>query len=353
MAKYIFILDGTGAHHIKLMNFLNRYLDSCDIDFWFCGPFCDENKLTDVVNARIIETFFGDLHNLKTLLQEASKVVVVGFFNVQLAFLLLLFPLIRKKTTVALHGGEFYGQRGKTSFKRKCFYRLRRIVLRDIEACCTFTADDYNEAQKFYKLPIKHYLVELPWHFDISFDQMKALKPMNPYVIMVGHSALKEDHTLETLSQLAKYCNNQVEIIAPLSYGEEQYRQEVIVLGKKLFGKKFHPILKWIEPKEYQRLLQSVTVFVIGSDRQAGTFNMNLLLRLGCKVYARKDTSMWSFFAGECKCEMYDIFSISGTEFDDFVSFNYEQKAHNYRMLKNRLNETSCLNSWKKVLGIM
>lgn len=352
MSKYVFVLDGTGAHHTKLMGFLNQNLNSSDFLFLFCGPCCDPKKIEGTDNAHIIQSFFRAPSNVQKEFSEARKIVVVGFFNVELTFFLLFHKTLRKKTAIALHGGEFYGQRGKTSLKRKAFYALRKMVIKNVEACCTFTTDDYRVAKQFYKLPDRHYLVELPWHFDVLLEQAMEPKPTSPFVVMVGHSALKEDHTLEVLQQLARFRQDEIKIIAPLSYGEDEYRREVLDLGARLFGEKFTPLLEWIEPDVYQKLLQSVSVFVIGTDRQAGTFNINLLLRLGCKVYIRKDTTMWTFFSQECNCELFDISSIQNLDFAEFVDFKEGQRVHNYTNLKERLNEASCLNSWKRVLEI-
>lgn len=352
MAKYIFILDGTGAHHTRLVDFLNRQLPTEELLFLYCGPCCESAKTFGVGNALVLSSFFNMSKDLKEEIYNSSKIIIVGFFNVELSLFLYTHRALLKKTTVALHGGEFYGQRGKTPIKRKAFFILRRSLISKMEACCTFVPDDYYVAQKFYLLPKKHFLAELPWHFEATPVQAEEEKQKSPIVIMVGHNALKEDHTVEALQMLRKFKDEPIEIIAPLSYGDEKYKEKVIEKGKQVFGNKFRPLLEWIEPKEYQRLLRAVSVFVIGVDRQAGTFNINLMLRLGCKVYARPDTSIWSFFSNYCHCDMFSINDIESQEFEDFITFQKNDRVKNSRNLQQALNEETCLNSWKRILGI-
>lgn len=350
MADVVFILDGTGEHHLLLMRFLKKYLGEERCRFFFCGVSCNPSKIAEDENAEVVPSFLKPPTKVSHLLAACRRIVVVGLFDPGLVAYLNMHRGLLGKTAVAFHGGEFYGMRGKMSWKMHVFHCAKRLIVSKMKACYTFTPDDYIFAKDYFLLPKEHGYVELPWHFDIGPERALLEKPHDPAIIMVGHNAHPEGHHQEILESLARYKDENIRILAPLSYGPKENREDVIACGKRIFGDKFDPLLTWIEPEKYQRLLQSVSVFAMGIDRQAGTFNLNLMLRLGCKVYARTDTSLWSYFTGYCACALFDIDSISRTSFDDFVSFSQEDRRLNSESMSRTLTPDSCLKSWEAVL---
>lgn len=349
--KYVFVYDGTSEHHRRLMAFLNNYFCNADLLHVFCGISCNSDKVRSVENAECVGSFVHVSKKITEALAECDRIVLVGLFDPALCLYLCAHNKLLKKTAVALHGGEFYGLRGKPSLSRRLLHVVRKKVISQIDMCGTFTPGDYDMAKRYFVLPTKHCLVELPWHFEVSEEDAEMPKPSNPLTIMVGHNAFEQDHTLETLQMLARYRDENIRIVAPLSYGEERYRTKVVETGKRLFGDKFAPVLSWIEPKEYQRMLKSASVYVMGVDRQAGTFNVNLMLRLGCKVFLRTDTTLGSLFSGHCGCLIHDISEVGALSFGEFVYFSEEERMANHRAMKESLSPETCIASWKAMLA--
>ena len=58
------------------------------------------------------------------------------------------------------------------------------------------------------------------------------------------------------------------------------------------------------------------------------------------------------FFSNYCHCDMFSINDIESQEFEDFITFQKNDRVKNSRNLQQALNEETCLNSWKRILGI-
>ena len=351
MIDTVFILDGTGAHHLRLMRFLENEMPERKMRFLFCGVSCSEEKLEGYRYASVVSDFTHPPKEIKNLLASCRRIIVVGLFDPGLVAYLFLHNALLHKTVVALHGGEFYSIRGTLSLKMKLYQCVRRSVISKMHSCYTFTPDDYIFAAEYYNLPERHGYVELPWHFNVTPEVAALDKPTDPYVIMVGHNAHQEGNHQRILRTLARFKDENIKIIAPLSYGPEENRDDVINLGKSIFGEKFLPLTSWIQSDEYEQMLRTVSVFVMGIDRQAGTFNTNLMLRLGCKVYARSDTSIWTYFTQYCGCELFDIESVGRVGFDEFVSFSQQQRLANSESMFEKLTPESCLRTWENAIS--
>lgn len=345
-------MDGTVEHHLKLMRFLQSKMLGENIYFMFCGSSCSKEKISSDQNAFIVPDFYHPSDRINHFLKSCKKIIVVGLFDSGLIFYLNLHFQLLKKVVVVFHGGEFYSIRGKLSLKAKLFQFARKRVVSGACACYTFTHDDYEFAKEYYNLPKKHGCVELPWHYEVTPDYALPSKPNSPFVILVGHNARIEDHHEEVLNKLAQYKNENIRIIAPLSYGSKEIRDQVIKKGTSIFGERFVPLTEWIEPSRYQKMLQTVSVFVLGTDRQAGTFNVNLMLRLGAKVFLRKDNSLWSYYSRYCNCKIFDISTIDTLSFKEFVTFSKDDRVDNSKNISCKLTPESCLKSWYGVINL-
>lgn len=351
--RYVFLCDGTSGHHVALMRFLNeRVARPEEFEFLFVGVSCDADKVAGVANARSIGLFAHATAEDKALLDHAERIVVVGLFDPALCLYLSRHKALMGKTVVVLHGGEFYSLRGRPPLRRRVFYAVRKRLVPLAYAVATFTPADYERAKEYFTLPVRHYQAELPWHFEVTREQAAAPRAKDPRLVLVGHKAEPEDHTLEALDLLARYADDDLEVIAPLSYGDDAYRDRVLARGREIFGDKFRPLLSWMDPVEYRTMLQDVTDFVIDVDRQAGTFNVNLMLRLGCKVYLRRNTTLWDYFSDDLGCQVFNIDDIAHEDFATFTDFGPEQRLANHDAISAALSPESCFECWMRILGI-
>ena len=113
--------------------------------------------------------------------------------------------------------------------------------------------------------------------------------------VQIGNSSDPSNNHREIIDKLANYTKNNFVVFAPLSYGDECYKKEIISYGLKKLGKNFIPITNFIPFSQYTEYLTSVDVAIFNHKRQQGMGNIIGLLSLGKKVYIRSDTTPWKY----------------------------------------------------------
>lgn len=103
--------------------------------------------------------------------------------------------------------------------------------------------------------------------------------------ILVGNSATLECNHLDVFALLSESDRfDAFQIIAPLSYGLDWYRDFVIAEGRRLFGDRFKPLVDFMPVVEYHRLLHSCSHAVMAHLRQQAGANVLSLIAAGTKI---------------------------------------------------------------------
>ena len=139
---------------------------------------------------------------------------------------------------------------------------------------------------------------------------------------------------------LARFKDRDIEIICPLSYGEQEYRESVISLGKQLFAEKFVPLEDFLPYEEYQRLLASIDIAVFNHNRQQGMGNIITHLGLGHKVYLRSDQSPWTLFEN-MGVEVHDI--------AEGIDIEYRPSSKNQELIATNFTREILAEQWAKI----
>lgn len=110
--------------------------------------------------------------------------------------------------------------------------------------------------------------------------------------VLLGNSATPTNRHFAAIDVLARFAAEDIRVYAPLSYGNDDYRLEVIEHGRKMIGDKFVPVTDFMDRAEYIAFLSKMDVGVFNYARQQGLGNIHLLLRMGARVYLSSDGDM-------------------------------------------------------------
>lgn len=166
-------------------------------------------------------------------------------------------------------------------------------------------------------------------------NTMKEIKELQPtrdkygsIRILLGNSATKTNRHVEAMQMLSKFKDENIEVFAPLSYGDMSYAKEVKAEGERLFGKKFKPLLSMMDSSQYLSFLSSISVGVFNHNRQQGIGNVSRLLAFGSKVYLSEDGPMLL----ENLNEGFSVFRTEGIRdltFEEFYQMRQEDRLKN------------------------
>lgn len=129
-------------------------------------------------------------------------------------------------------------------------------------------------------------------------------------LVFVGNSSTLENNHIDVFYKLRQLKNQDFAIVCPLSYGSEEYAKKLIMVGKKWFKERFHPLMDCMSEKEYFTAINESDVVINNYKiRQGGRASIAPLL-LGKKVYMNKDSNVYNYYLAN-GLTVYDIESIN------------------------------------------
>lgn len=230
----------------------------------------------------------------------------------------------------------------KTKVKEYISLQLRKKAIKKIDYMLTWNNYDYELVRKQFstRAKLKYFMYPKVNNYEV-LDKISNDKNYNKdeFVIQIGNSGSYTNNHISILRRLTKYkAENNLKIIAPLSYGDKVYIDDVIKEGKELFGDKFQPITQHIPLEEYYNLLNRVDIAIMNHHRQEGAGNIITLLYLGKKVYFNKQVTTYETFK-EWGFNIYNIEDIKKSTFDDLFKISKEEIAVNKRIIKQKFND--------------
>jgi hypothetical protein len=166
---------------------------------------------------------------------------------------------------------------------------------------------------------------------------------------MISHSSFSHNNHLEIFKLLSRFKNENIQIICPLSYGNEEYRKTVIENGNQLFEDKFKYFDKLIPRKEYNSLLASIDIFISNAVIQTGLYVANFCICTGKKVYLRENNYNWMVHLG---FKINNVSELKDISFSDFVEpLNNEWLFHNDYLASQIYTSNRTVNDWKLIYG--
>jgi len=319
----------------------------------FNKPFVDFlNKNFDQENHTIIcKRWFQDLPFPKgknvieiTSLQEVNltsnkiqKIICHSLFDSQLIDFLHDYPaILKKKSYWLVWGGDLYDciRDEKNDFVRKNFAGY----LGDLDK--EYICEQYEvNPDKFFEVfccfPVSKTILDQ----TIKKDSCKTT-----IRVQVNNSCDKS--TLEILDVLSKYAKEDMIVTTVVSYGNLEYKDEIISIGKKIFGDRFEYINEFLDSTRYSDYIASNDILILNQERQQGVGNTLAHLYLGNKVFIRSNVSVNKYLNNR-KIKIYDTETIANMTFNDFI-FN-DSTGENRKNISKYLDEEYLKNSWESV----
>lgn len=287
------------------MEFVNTEFESEEHFFYFYGDrvkYPVEQRHNVVVNEAKLGRLSSVLHHVRLIPQlfRAKKIIIHGLFNQDTVKTLALVPWVLKKCYWVIWGGDLYSfQKPKIGIKNRIYEKTKAFVIKRIGYLVTYIPGDAQLAREWYGAQgeYKECLMYLSNVVDSRIPESVKVdeRPTTPVNILVGNSADPSNNHFEVLDRLEKFKNEEIQVFAPLSYGDQDHAKAVIEYGANLFGNKFIPITKFMHIDEYKQFLESINIAIFHHKRQQGMGNAITLLGLGKKVYLRKEISHTNF----------------------------------------------------------
>lgn len=112
--------------------------------------------------------------------------------------------------------------------------------------------------------------------------------------ILVGNSATATNNHLE----LFEYLRDHVDLagrqlIVPLSYGDNAYREAILQVGRAWFGDRFVPMVDFMPRERYVALLRSCGHVMMNHVRQQAFGNLTIAGLLGAKLHVNTHSALY------------------------------------------------------------
>ena len=336
----------------SFIDFVQKNFDNTEHQFWISG---DEDKYKYKKAKNIYQSerssikYFSSLIYLAIVMNRADKIILHSLLNQKVVILLATMPWLLKKCYWMIWGGDLYVyQLSKRNLKWKVREFFRRPVIRNMGHLVTYIKGDADLAKKWYGSTGQHHeCILYPSNIYKQLDIPN--KEAGTLYIQIGNSADPSNNHIEVLEKLLKFKDKNIYIYAPLSYGNREYAEKVILLGQSWFGDKFIALTEFMPFDEYVSILGKIDVAVFNHKRQQAMGNTITLLGLGKKVYIRSDTTQWDFFK-EKNIYIEDIEKIvdviDTTELSNIENYD---KNKNISIVKNYFSKKNYLEQLIKV----
>jgi len=270
----------------------------------------------------------------------------------------LLYALFHKqimRTSVwVIWGGDLYAYRTpRTSLKSLLIEWLRRQVIPKFSYISCFIEGDFEIAKQVYLTKAKYIYSFYPSPIDNSSLLPVEKKNSIQKKILVGNSGTSSNNHIEAYKLLARFKYESIQIITPLSYGDDDdYVKQISECCRTLFGDKSKILLDFMPPSEYARLLDEIDVAIMNHDRQQALGNICSLLALGKKVFINDMASHYEGLIEKGLC-IYPVSSIEKLSLDELCSMPKEAREMNSALIKTMLSDESCVKAWGHLYDVV
>ncbi|MCJ1883440.1 TDP-N-acetylfucosamine:lipid II N-acetylfucosaminyltransferase [Pseudomonas sp. LA21] len=273
---------------------------------------------------------------------RADKIIIHGLWDFYVTVLLSLQPWLLKKCYWMIWGGDLYDY--TSSYRNwKWWLRLlfKRPVIKKMGNLITYVEGDVELARNWYGATGKYHEC-IMYTSNIYREHNIVAGPHKTINIQIGNSADPSNNHIEILEALSSFRNENIEIYAPLSYGNKEHAQSVIRMGREIFGEKFKPLTKLMPFDQYLEFLGKVDIAIFNHKRQQAMGNTITLLGMGKKVYMRSDITPWPMFK-KMGVKVYELSSLDLNPMDE-ATFNLNRLA-----IRNNFSEKNLVDQLNKI----
>jgi len=346
---------GTSLYVKRYIRFLIENKNHFDLDKHFFivndnGTSKLDEELFQNINYIRISSKWGFVSVLNKL-STNDKLILHGLFNPRLLIYLYFKKKLIKQCTWSIWGGDVYFYKYKNNgLKHNLIEFLRKKVISKIPVITSLVKGDYEIVRKVYGSNAKYIYSFYPNPVDFSLIENIPNKKEHEgtKIIMVGNSGDPANNHKEVFEMLKRFKEEDIKIICSLSYGSPEYISSTINYGQKLFGSRFIPFTKFIQPEEYIKILADVDVAIMNHNRQQGLGNIIALLALKKKVYIPSDTSSYQFFSDK-GVDIFNTSNLKDVSLNDLFHFEKSDAEKNKKIIENLFSNGSAYMGWSEV----
>ncbi|AXX85656.1 TDP-N-acetylfucosamine:lipid II N-acetylfucosaminyltransferase [Aliarcobacter skirrowii] len=328
-------------HVMILDKFLASYIEFIDKNFGrenhhyvFITSEKYEYGLTPEHKVEFLHTDDDIFITLLKYMKMAKKIILHGLWRDKVDILLYFNQELLKKCYWVMWGGDFYFPETKSN--------IRKEIIKNMGYCITSNNQEFLYLKNCYDTSAKSYEF-IFYPINLCFTKPETTtKNVDNKVILVGNSATETNRHLEIFYILKNYSN--ISIVVPLSYGNSNYKTQIIAEGQKIFGNRFKPILDLMTYDDYIDLLKTIDIAIFNNNRQQAGGNILTLLGLGKTIYL-SDENLLSKFCFDKGLKFNNIKSI----YDNLNEISTKDKIKNYMIIKEYCSEHKSYLEWKKI----
>jgi len=335
------------------IDFINEEFDLKDHKFLFLGGHkSDVRPIPEYSNVEVgLEYGMNRTINWNFLLfkncYKAEKIYLHGFTNSKVIKFLFYNPSLLKKCNWIIWGGDLYSyEYPKETFKKKWKEFMKKFCIKRFGGLITYLKGDYELAKKWYGAKGEYFkCIMYPSNLHKDLNIIEIDKDKSKTYIQIGNSSHRSNNHKEVIDKLVKYKDENIEIICPLSYGDEKYSEEIERYGKEKFGSKFLALTDFLPFDEYLNILGKIDIAIFNHKRQQAMGNIITLLGLGKTVYIRDDISTWSLLE-----EILVKVKASNGEITLDLLSEIECENNSYT-IKKRFSEKNLKEEWRNIFN--
>ncbi len=167
--------------------------------------------------------------------------------------------------------------------------------------------------------------------------------------IQIGNSATESMQHLKIIDLLSKFRNENIEVYAPLSYGNKEYADIVEAYGKEMLGDKFVSIRGFMPKEKYVDFITHMGIAVFGTQQQQASDNMDINLWSGNCLYLPKESIMAKIYEEEMDCKIKYIEDVKYMSFEQFRLWTEQEGDANSEKILRFYSNENFVNKWKYI----
>lgn len=349
------------------VDFINSNFPPEEHVFYVLGDnskYADLSKHSNVISVLKSEGRVRNARRLISLIRSSEKTIIHGLFDIRQTVLLNTFLFFtsknnRPKFFWRIWGGDLYNHflyppsgrlKSLKKIRRTIHLQPKRRLLRHLYGIIAPVRGDFDFAVSKFRTDAKLFMRGVYGNMERElFDQMFENRANNsiPTILLGNSASATNEHfeALDLLSELRKISNFRV--FCPLSYGDEDYATKVTEYGKRKLGDSFEPVMDFMKKEEYIQFLDSVDVAIMNHKRQQGLGNIAILLRLGKKIYMRRETSTFQHYT-DLGVKVFDIADIRKNPEQTFV-WSDELAINNREIIFDHSSKEQSISEWRAI----